>query len=173
MDPGAGSPRQATAWAWEVQTGATRVANGTVQTPGADTGNLSYATNYAFVVFALNQFNRTSASIKFTSGAKPTATPNIAVTRVGNTNKFQVNGTGFDALNGQTVLVNVDTGASFPGGKHSAQQPVTVNQGTFETIIDATSPCTFSGGKGSPMRIYVSLQGEPGAIGNIFNSSCN
>jgi len=88
---------------------------------------------------------------------------------------FQVIGTGFEAWSGKSVLVNADAGITFPGASDSVQQPVTVNsQGAFISKVNAAVACSNSGGSGSPLRFYLSLQGQPGNISNIvMGLSCN
>jgi hypothetical protein len=103
----------------------------------------------------------------------PAAATNITVTRIGSTNMFQVIGMGFEAWSGKSVLINADAGVTFPGGSESVQKPIKVgNQGTFIAQINADLACSNAGGSGSPLRIYVSLQGQPGNIGNIVTISC-
>ena len=105
----------------------------------------------------------------------PPAAATITVTRIGSANMFQVIGTGFEAWSGKSVLVNADAGITFPGGSDSVQQPVTVNsQGAFISKVNAAVACSNSGGSGSPLRFYLSLQGQPGNISNIvMGLSCN
>lgn len=129
--------------------------------------------SYKYQITAINSFGSAATPVLTAQFAAPDAAPNIIVTRIGNTNDFQVKGTGFGAWNGQSVLVNADAGLTFIGGPNSVQQSVTVSQGAFTTNVHAAAPCDSSGGSGSPLRFYVSLKNQLGNISNVVTGlSC-
>jgi hypothetical protein len=92
--------------------------------------------------------------------------PNITIERVGSVGSvFQVNGTGFEKWNGQSILVNADPPFA---GQQTLQQQVSISNGTFTIEVNTANVCGEAG-PGASLHFYASLPGSVGAISNVVS----
>lgn len=112
--------------------------------------------SYTYQIIAFDAFGSASTPVQ---GAQfsPTTGPTITVTTVGK-NAWQVAGTGFNAWNGQQVLVSAAAGATYQS--ETSQQVMVTNLGNFDIgSFNVGNLCQQTGG--GQLKFFVSLPNSP------------